>query len=421
MKRILIFTLSAALLFTACDKKAETSDKKENLEDKANKAKKPNRYGGFSQRIDAKELGNTEIRMQAWAMAEVNANNTFQFWLRVDSIEGNKPLFFDNMDNRPITEATWKKYSIQGKIGENPKNIAFGGILIGEGVAWVDEIKIQFRKAGEDWQDLAVLNPCFEKTTNDSIAENWGTWGTGYLFKVQKEIKNQGEKAFELTGIPRPKAEYKVLAKKERKEIKLPEPVINGSMSIEETMAQRRSVRSYMHKAFDLQNVSQMLWAAYGVSDSIKYPNYKLKTAPSAGALYPLEIYLVANNVNGLEQGVYRYIPNENKLIQEIAGNVSYDLTDASWGQTMVEEAPIDIVWTAVFERCTKKYGERGRERYVCMDLGHSGQNVYLQATALGMGTCAIGAFDDEGISEVLNLPEEEEPLYIMPVGWLIK
>ncbi|MFA4851892.1 MAG: SagB/ThcOx family dehydrogenase [Bacteroidales bacterium] len=202
--------------------------------------------------------------------------------------------------------------------------------------------------------------------------------------------------------------------------IELPSPKFSGTMSVEEALLKRRSVREYKDTCLTLAEVSQMLWAAYGISDSVKSGHIGLHTAPSAGALYPLEIYLVAGNVSGLEAGIYRYIPKGHKLLLEEKGDKRAELRKAAWGQEMIKEAPASLVYSAVFERTTSKYSERGRQRYVCMDLGHSGENVYLQATAMGMGTCAVGAFEDKKVAKVIGLPDDEEPLYIMPLGKLI-
>ncbi|MBI4645181.1 MAG: SagB/ThcOx family dehydrogenase [Bacteroidia bacterium] len=180
--------------------------------------------------------------------------------------------------------------------------------------------------------------------------------------------------------------------------IMLPQPLHDGKMSVEKAMNNRRSERQFKDSPLSLAEVSQMLWAAYGVTEKMDKPTFLrggLKTAPSAGALYPLELYLVAGKVDGLEAGVYWYKSEEHKLLKISAQDVRKSLCDAAYGQEMIEEAPASIVYSAVFERMTSKYGARGRERYVCMDLGHSAQNVYLQAESLGLGTCAIGAFED--------------------------
>ncbi|MBP7865534.1 MAG: SagB/ThcOx family dehydrogenase [Acidobacteria bacterium] len=203
--------------------------------------------------------------------------------------------------------------------------------------------------------------------------------------------------------------------------VPLPEPKRDGAFSVEKALAQRRSVREYLDAPLSLEEVSQLLWSAYGVTEKIEnappFLRGGLKTAPSAGALYPLEIYLVAGKVTGLPAGVYLYKPEGHALLKVREGDVRDPLCQACLGQTMARKAPVSLVYSAVYERTTKKYGERGRERYVCMDLGHSAENVYLQATALKMGTCAIGAFTDLKLRLVTHMTREEAPLYVMPVG----
>lgn len=190
-------------------------------------------------------------------------------------------------------------------------------------------------------------------------------------------------------------------------------------MTVEEALSKRRSVREYKDTCLTLQEVSQLLWAAYGISDSVKWNGFGLHTAPSAGALYPLELYLVAGNVSGLPAGIYKFRPKGHCLILVKSGDNRSDLCDAALKQKMIKYAPASIVYSAIFARTTEKYGNRGRERYVCMDLGHSGENIYLQATAMGIGTCAIGAFEDKKVAKIINMSKDEEPLYIMPVGKL--
>lgn len=194
-------------------------------------------------------------------------------------------------------------------------------------------------------------------------------------------------------------------------EIKLPEPRHDSDVSIEETLLKRRSVRNYTGESLTLQEVSQLLWAAQGISDPRGF-----RTAPSAGATYPLETYLVVGNVENLAQGVYRYDPQEHKLVRTLDKDVRSELSVAALGQPWVEEGAISIVFAAVYERTTRRYGDRGI-KYVHMEVGHAGQNVHLQAVALGLGTVVIGAFRDERVKEILDLPQDEQPLYIMPVG----
>jgi len=200
----------------------------------------------------------------------------------------------------------------------------------------------------------------------------------------------------------------------------LPSPQTDGKMSVEKAMAERRSQRRFQDRAISAEQLSQILWAAYGVTEprtDRAFLRGGFRTAPSAGALYPFDIYAVVGKVKDIEPGVYKYISEEHKIVRTIDQDVRVALRAAALGQAMVEEAPVTVVYSAIFSRMTGKYGDRGRERYVCMDLGHSAQNIYLQAGALHLGTCAIGAFVDSRISQVLELPEEEEPLYLMPVG----
>lgn len=207
----------------------------------------------------------------------------------------------------------------------------------------------------------------------------------------------------------------------EQPAIDLPEPRLTSDVSVEEALQNRRSVRSYRDTPLSLVEVSQLLWSAYGLNKPIdnapEFLRGGLRTAPSAGALYPLEIYLVARNVAGLDPGVYWYRSENHSLVTLAAEDRWEDLSDAGFGQPHFETAAAALVYSAVFERNTQKYGERGRERYVCMDLGHSAENVYLQAYALKVGTCAIGAFNDLALKQVIGMTRTEEPLYIMPLG----
>ncbi len=201
--------------------------------------------------------------------------------------------------------------------------------------------------------------------------------------------------------------------------VRLPHPRLRGRVSVEEALANRRSVREYVDEPLTLEEVSQLLWAAYGISEV----THGLRTAPSAGAQYPLEVYIAVREggvktIDGfLPAGVYYYDPHSHTLHVVRRGDVSSELYHAALEQQWVLEAPVSIVFTAVYSRTVRVYGERGRVRYVPMDLGHAAQNVYLQATALGLGTVAVGAFYDEDVRKILELPERETPIYIMPVG----
>jgi SagB-type dehydrogenase family enzyme len=207
-------------------------------------------------------------------------------------------------------------------------------------------------------------------------------------------------------------------------EIYLPAPQLDGSISVEKALYNRRSHRNFQDREISIENLSQILWAAYGIT--LPYTDYDFlrggfRTAPSAGGLYPLDIYVAVGKVSGLTSGLYKYIPKEHRMIRIINEDIRMELCLAAWQQAMVKEAPVSLIYIAVFNRTTDKYGQRGRERYVCMDLGHSAENVYLQVETLGLGTCAIAAFSDDKVSAVLKLSKEEEPLYIMPIGFYDK
>ena len=168
------------------------------------------------------------------------------------------------------------------------------------------------------------------------------------------------------------------------------------------------------------EQLSQVLWAAYGITQPRPdAPNLRggLRTTPSAGALFPLEIYVVVGNVEGIEPGVYRYVSQEYKIVRVLSGDIRGELSGAALGQGSVRDAPVVLVHSAIFERMLGRYGERGI-MYTYIEVGHSAQNVYLQAEALGLGTVAVGAFVDEMVSQILSLPKNEVPLYLMPIGY---
>ena len=191
----------------------------------------------------------------------------------------------------------------------------------------------------------------------------------------------------------------------------LPEAEARGEVSIEEAIRKRRSVREYGRDDLGLNDISQLLWAAQGVTDRRGF-----RSAPSAGGLYPLEIYVVAGDVDGLSPGVYRYRPRKHDLVLVATGDRRGPLATAALDQAWVRRAPIVLVIAGVYERTMRKYGERGR-RYVHMEVGHVAQNVYLQATGRGLGTVIVGAFDGKKAQEALGLPADHEALGLMPVG----
>ena len=192
------------------------------------------------------------------------------------------------------------------------------------------------------------------------------------------------------------------------KEIQLPKPQTKGKVSLEEAIAKRRSVRSFSKKELTLEEISQLLWAGQGITGRLGGMN--LRSAPSAGALYPMEIYALTRN------GLYHYVPERNVLEILEEKDLRGDLAGVALGQSSISEAALDIVICAVYERATFKYGERGR-RYAEIEAGHIAQNIHLQAVALGLDSVPIGAFNDEGVKGILKLPADQVPLYIIPVG----
>jgi SagB-type dehydrogenase family enzyme len=193
--------------------------------------------------------------------------------------------------------------------------------------------------------------------------------------------------------------------------VRLPAPQMESEVSIEAALLERQSVRAYSDEPLTLAEIAQLLWAAQGVTRPGGY-----RTAPSAGALYPLEVYLVAGKVTDLPVGVYRYLPDEHALVKTIEGDVRKELSKAAIGQKAVEDAPAVIVMTAIYERTTVKYGDRGIQ-YVHIEVGSAAENIYLQVVSMDLGTVFIGAFHDEDVRDVLGLGEGEQPLGIMPVG----
>ncbi len=197
--------------------------------------------------------------------------------------------------------------------------------------------------------------------------------------------------------------------------VPLPQPKTDGTMSVEKAISLRRSVRSFTNQPLTVLQISQLLWAAQGVTD----PLTKFRSAPSAGATYPLEVYLVAgkNSVEGLEEGVYLYDPLSHSLQQKFKGEFRPQLAQAAISQSWVKDAPVVFVIAAVYERTTSRYGERGI-RYVHIEVGHAAQNLCLQAVALELGAVTVGAFYDEQVKSILKLDRNLYPVYLIPVGY---
>ena len=194
--------------------------------------------------------------------------------------------------------------------------------------------------------------------------------------------------------------------------ITLPEADVHDGSALAEAFARRRSVRDYTERELTLAQIARLLWAAQGTNDPSG-----LRTAPSAGALYPLELILVAGNVAGLKSGVYRYQVRRHALKLIAEGDFQPRLAKAALGQAWLADSAAVLVVTAIYERVTRKYGNRGK-RYIQIEVGHAAQNALLQAAVLGLGAAVVGAFDDAAVADVLGLPDFEHPLYLLPVGW---
>lgn len=194
--------------------------------------------------------------------------------------------------------------------------------------------------------------------------------------------------------------------------VTLPAPRLSGELSLEAALAERRSVRHFTDRPLSLAVVGQVLWAAQGVT----HPEGR-RTAPSAGATYPLEVYLVAGAVEGLPAGVYRYRCRDHRLEPVSQGDVRADLTAAALNQAWMRGAPASIVVAAVGARTAARYGQRAG-RYVAMEVGAAMENMQVQGVALGLGSTFVGAFDDGRVKEVLGLLPQEEPMALLPLGY---
>ena len=195
--------------------------------------------------------------------------------------------------------------------------------------------------------------------------------------------------------------------------IKLPFPNPQGKISVEEAISKRRSVRRFRAQPLSLAQLSQLLWSAQGITGTGGQ-----RAAPSAGAAYPLEIFVAIgeHGIESLAAGIYHYQVDSHSLSLHLSGDLRQKLADTALGQSFIANCPVDIVVCALHPRTAYRYGRRG-ERYVHMEVGHVGQNVSLQAVALGLATIMVGAFEDEEVRKVLKIEEQIKPLYIIPVG----
>jgi SagB-type dehydrogenase family enzyme len=197
--------------------------------------------------------------------------------------------------------------------------------------------------------------------------------------------------------------------------MRLPQPDVTGQVSLEKTIKRRRTIRSFASRGITLKDFSQMLWAAQGI---IEEGGFR-RSVPSGGALYPLDVYAVVgeSGVQEIESGVYHYEPRTHEITLVKEGDLRRELAKAALGQRWMAGAPVSLIVTAEYKRSSSKYGERG-VRYSMIEAGHVGQNIFLQAEALGLGAGIVGAFHDQEVIWVAKLNQGHEPLLIMPVGF---
>lgn len=211
--------------------------------------------------------------------------------------------------------------------------------------------------------------------------------------------------------------------------IQLPEPDFSGKITVEKALRERRSVRDYSTESLSLAELSQLLWAAQGITKAIEEPPSiwrgekwmgGLRTAPSAGGLYPIELYIIIRNVTNVPQGLYKYNSLNHTIEKILDGDQRKSISEAALKQGSIQKGAAVFAICAVVKRTEVKYGERA-DRYVKIEVGAVGQNIYLQSVALNLGTVFIGAFNDDQVKAALHLPQDEIPLGIMPVGRIMQ
>jgi SagB-type dehydrogenase family enzyme len=213
---------------------------------------------------------------------------------------------------------------------------------------------------------------------------------------------------FSIRAVP----EEKIVADKA---IKLPAPRTTGTVSVEEAIFNRRTRRTFTAKPLSMQDLSQVLWAAQGITET----RWKHRAAPSAGALFPINVYIIVkkDGVEKLPTGIYKYIPEGHYLQTREEGDFNMELRKVGYSQTFFADSPICLIFAAESVRTTWKYGERGH-RYIDFEAGHIAENIQLIGESMGFSVGLVGAFRDESVSALLKLKKDETPLYIIPVGY---
>ena len=199
------------------------------------------------------------------------------------------------------------------------------------------------------------------------------------------------------------------------KKIKLIKPNISTKNFFNEILIKRKSIRDFSEKPINIQELSYLLWASTGIQR--KEFGYDFRTAPSAGALYPIETYLIINNVENVPKGVYHYLIKDHALEELKLGDLSIDIAKAALDQNMCATTSVVFVWTAIFKRSKCKYGQRAY-RYIYLDTGHIAQNLVLASTSLNLGSCPIAAFYDDEVNKIIGVDGvEESVIYMCVVG----
>jgi SagB-type dehydrogenase family enzyme len=199
----------------------------------------------------------------------------------------------------------------------------------------------------------------------------------------------------------------------EQSEIFLPKPKATN-VFFDDTVNERRSIRSFSEESLTLSEISNLLHAGQGITDSAS----GFRSSPSAGALYPIELYLVPNRVKGASCGIYHYEPQEHKLVLIKEGSFSPELDKAAFGQTYVGQAAAVIIFTAIPSRTSQKYGDQGAERYINIEAGHISQNILLEAVALDLGATPVGGFSQDFIDMMMGIDGyKEKSVYMNIIG----
>ncbi len=229
--------------------------------------------------------------------------------------------------------------------------------------------------------------------------------------RFQQETKYQPGKIPARRLVPQGPPLYKDYP--EAPKVQLPSFEPPRTVSLDQTLRQRKSIRDFQDRPISLGQLSYLLWASSGIQRL--EDGYEFRTAPSAGALYPIETYLVANNVKALESGVYHYGVQARQLELLVQRDLRRQIAAAALGQEMCAAAAAVFVWSAVFERCKWKYGQRAY-RYIYLDAGHIAENLALAAVSINLGTCEIGALFDDHVNAIVGIDGVEESTICMAV-----